>query len=141
MFSSDFLHGFEQLEQSARYGNTYGREYVHVNGTECSSPRIDTVFPRSSDFRLLIAVSKQPHARSQKSISSARLTNESTNSESRLRPDFSPSVVRKSVHAKAISGDMLHDDRDGVHIFVESNVELVVANLFDHSIGQTLVSL
>src|SRR5581483_10991270 len=40
-----------------------------------------------------------------------------------------------------VSGDVLHDDGDGVRVLVESGVEFVVRHLLDGSIRQTLVGL
>jgi hypothetical protein len=55
------------------------------------------VFSRSSGFKLRSDLSKQAQPRSHNSKSSARLPKESTNSSSRFRHGFSPSVVRKSI--------------------------------------------
>src|SRR5215472_4541090 len=66
--------------------------------TECGSVRIVTVRPKSASVRGSSASKTYFQPRSHNSTSAARVFGASSNSPSRLRSGFSPSVVRKSIH-------------------------------------------
>src|SRR4051794_4974073 len=60
-----------------------------------------TVLPRSSADRAVSESNSRCQPDSQWAINSSRVVNVSTNSSSRFRQGFSPSVVRKSVHRES----------------------------------------
>src|SRR5687768_18608310 len=64
----------------------------------CPMLRMYTIFCKSSSFRECNALKRQLHPSFHKFNKCSLVSFDSSNSQSRLRQGFSPSVVRKSVH-------------------------------------------
>ena len=109
--------------------------------TECGSVRIVTVrvqvrvrqwFERIED----VFPARSPHGHQ----FGARLWVESSNSVSRLRSGFSPSVVRKFRQRERILPDhVFHDDGDGVRFRIERGEQSLVGALLHGALGQFFV--
>ena len=80
------------------YDGTRGIGVAAASATECGSPRIVTTRVRSASRSSPSVASATSNPPAQRLISSARVPGQSSNSASRSRHGFSPSLVRKSVH-------------------------------------------
>src|SRR5438045_9623182 len=108
--------------------------------TECASPRIVTVRPRSASESGSSAPKTRVQPSSQRSSSALRVAGGSTNSLSRSRSGFSPSDVKKSVQRDRILPAMCFtNDPDGIRFFIQDGEELFVGNLLHRAFRKLLV--
>src|ERR1022692_1459353 len=110
--------------------------------TECGSLRIMTVRLRSSGWSELIVSKTRCQFCSHELSTSSRLASACmTNSRSRLRSGFSPSLVRKEAgKARAhVARHVLHDDRHAVGLSIGRGKKLLIRELGHGAIGKALV--
>ena len=107
-----------------------------------SSLRMVTILSRSPGLSCSRVSKSASQPVSQSSIMLARVSPSLTNSESRNRSGFSPSVVRKSVQReREVSADVLDDYGEGIGFGIDRAEKLLVGDLVEGLFGHLFIAL